>query len=385
MNLLVHYVVQAAVFVLFLAMIAAMAYRHRHGQRQGDGNLDGDFGVANTRVPPSWCPEEDRRYPFRSYEQDLLLWAAATDIDPARRAPAAVLRLTGAARLVAREIDTAVLQNGVMIQGMPADGIHALLHVLRTRYAPLEQEIQVHVVSELMQFSRMSGESTDELLARFEVVNNRAANLAQVDLGFILKSWMLLSALRVPLNSWSILLSPTEGQLPQDDIEFTAFKAYLRRNGHVYEAKGHDEQKSLTQPFFTNQSSNQGSTSLFPTWQGTQQSNPLTGHGWFQTMPNTSLFPTTTSNENDGWSSCDSLDSDELTWDDVATSYQQNATQQDVLISSIFNTDLPNVVGANPSISQDGRSRGKARVRENMVHRGTRDSKDRTRQSHSSL
>ncbi len=93
-------------FVCLAAITCLMAYRHHHHRGHGNGQhagpLDGEFGQANTCIPPSWRPDEDR-YPFRNYEQDLLLWSAATDIDEARRAPAAVLRLTGGARFVARD------------------------------------------------------------------------------------------------------------------------------------------------------------------------------------------------------------------------------------------------------------------------------------------
>ena len=68
--------------------------------QQAEANL----GLANGRIPPTWSIENDKNYPLRIFVEDLRLWGAATDIDVARRGPAVVLRITGAARALLREM-----------------------------------------------------------------------------------------------------------------------------------------------------------------------------------------------------------------------------------------------------------------------------------------
>ena len=52
---------------------------------------------ATVKTPPSWGPEQERRYPFKKYTKDLLLWLMATDVPQERHCATIVLRLTGAA------------------------------------------------------------------------------------------------------------------------------------------------------------------------------------------------------------------------------------------------------------------------------------------------
>ena len=52
----------------------------------------------------------------------------------------------------------------------------------KRRYAALDQEIQVHAISELMNFQRGQSENTDETIARFEIILHKAENLGQVQL-----------------------------------------------------------------------------------------------------------------------------------------------------------------------------------------------------------
>ena len=149
-------------------------------------------------------------------------WAAATDIEEPRIAPTVALRLQGSAKIVVREMDAGMLINGVVIpnpdpmnpQPIQITGLQYLLRQLRRRYAPLEQEVQIQAISDLFHFRKYSQETTDELIARFELCIHRAANRGQVIIGEAVCAWMLLSALGVPRDEWALLLAPTLGALP---------------------------------------------------------------------------------------------------------------------------------------------------------------------------
>ena len=217
-----------------------------------------NLGLATARVPPSWCSENDRNYPLRTWMRDVELWAAATDVPVARQAPAILIRLTGAVRNLMREIPIDILtqgQNYVDEFGNQAHrtGVEALLRILTNRYGALPQETQIFLVSELMQFHRHQKESTDEMLSRWDIVMMKAVDGGGiVDFVPPIRSWIILSHLRIPRTAWPQLLLPTRGMLPVTDDEYREMITYIRRNSHLYEYSG-DRSKSLQQPYFVSE------------------------------------------------------------------------------------------------------------------------------------
>ena len=86
------------------------------GATGGRARLTGDherIGHSTSKVPPFWEPSlELRGYPFRTWLQDLDVWAAGTELQPEQQAPAVVQRLGGAARELARGVPTQQLRDG---------------------------------------------------------------------------------------------------------------------------------------------------------------------------------------------------------------------------------------------------------------------------------
>jgi len=87
------------------------------GPGHGGRNHHMPAGTATLKQPPSWGPEQAQHYPFVQYVNDVMLWSLATDMDRMRQAPAVAMQLTGAARMVARQImespnGMALLQQG---------------------------------------------------------------------------------------------------------------------------------------------------------------------------------------------------------------------------------------------------------------------------------
>ena len=69
----------------------------------------------STKIPPVWDPANEERYPFRSWLQDVTMWAAATDLFPQQIGPSMALRVAGPAREILRDIPVQQLQNGAMV------------------------------------------------------------------------------------------------------------------------------------------------------------------------------------------------------------------------------------------------------------------------------
>lgn len=229
-----------------------------HMMRQQELN-DLNLQQANGRVPPAWGPEHERSYSFRYYEADTMLWCLASDMDEARKGPALALRLTGAAKMIIRELDPTVLVQGQVIvddqgQQVQLTGVQALLRILRRRYAPLDQEAQLHAVSEFFSFGRQGHEDTDQCVARFEVVTFRAEQVGGAMMNQVVLSWMLMHHLRIPKDRWPVILLETAGRLPNTPAEYQQFLLYVRRNGHLFD-RNNDGAKNLAgQQYFVDHS-----------------------------------------------------------------------------------------------------------------------------------
>ena len=227
-----------------------------HGYGRGINNQaeinDAHLQAASGKIPPTWSPERSRQYSLRTYERDLILWSASSEVDPVRMGPLVALRLGGSAKILAREMDINILAGGMDIpdpnggQGLVhISGVEFLLRQLQRRYAPLDQETQITAIADVFHFKKFGHESTDELLARFEITINQGEVNGQVQFGEVLKSWMLLNILHIPKAQWPVLLSPTLGALPATQPQYVAFLAYLRRSGHLYE-----EPRGIQQTFW---------------------------------------------------------------------------------------------------------------------------------------
>ena len=124
-------------------------------------------------------------------------------------------------------------------------GCAITLQASELRYGAMKQEVAIHAISELTDFRTSSGESTDAVLARFEVLLHRAGAIAGALFGSQLRAWLLLHHLRMPRAAWHLILSPTLGRSNPD--EYGNFCQYVRRNGHLHERSG-DDQKNMGVP-----------------------------------------------------------------------------------------------------------------------------------------
>ena len=177
------------------------------------------------------------------------------------------MRIGGSAKELIRELDVNILSNGMAFpdgQGnlIPHTGLECLIRALNQRFGPMQQELEIHVISEILHFRRQPGEDTDAVISRFELIRDRALQGANFDMSWVGFAFLLLSILGIPKNQWPLLLAPTQGALPADQAQYTAFCRYVRRQGHLYD-RNVDQVKNMT--FYTGTGADtQAPTVAFP-------------------------------------------------------------------------------------------------------------------------
>eukprot|EP00959_Pyramimonas_sp_CCMP1952_P430786 9021855-Pyramimonas_sp.AAC.1 len=193
--------------------------------------------MASMKVPPAWSPEWSSRYPFRRWLRDVTLWSIATEIPESAQGAAVVLRLGGAAREFADELDAQILQQGQILDlqdGLgprQVTGLAVLLRALARNYALEAGEDAIRAMAEMMAFSVQQHETIDVALNRFQVLKSRAIDHG-LNPGPSGWAWMLMTGLRVQPDEWLHLLGMFDNRLPQDEEEFSRLIQSIRRRGH---------------------------------------------------------------------------------------------------------------------------------------------------------
>ena len=193
-------------------------------------------GTNGQRLPPAWDPSRQSQYPFRQWTQDLLVWSIATDMDASRKAALVGMQLRGSAQELFRTIPPAALINGGFVNGAQVDPLTFLLHALSERFAALGDEVRLGAITDLLCFGRRSSyETVDDLLARFDILRQRAFDQGQLTMSITGLVWLLLRAVGVDDTQLIQLLQPFQGRVPQTEAELQALRVQLRRMGHVLE------------------------------------------------------------------------------------------------------------------------------------------------------
>ena len=193
-------------------------------------------GSAVPRMPPSWGPDMEGRYPFRQWSHDVLTWSIAADGDPSRKAALLAMSMKGTAYEFVRTLPPLTLVHGGLINGVQADPLTYLMHALAERFAALGEELRLSSVTDMLNFRRSApGERIDELLTRFDLTRQRAHDLGQLTVSVTGLAWILLRACEVTDNQLLQLLMPYQGRFPHNEVELTALKVQLRRMGHILE------------------------------------------------------------------------------------------------------------------------------------------------------
>ena len=124
---------------------------------------------------------------------------------------------------------------GGMINGQQLDPVTYLLAGLQARFAALAEESRLKSMTEIMAFARKPGENINALLARYEIVRQRAAIEGQFVMSIEGCALQILRACGIQSQHLMTLLQPFQGQLPTTNNQFEQMCAQLRRYGHIAE------------------------------------------------------------------------------------------------------------------------------------------------------
>ena len=200
------------------------------------GHMMPHWGQQSSRLPPAWGPEMADRKPFREYSRDVMVWSIMNpDLSESRKAAAIVSQLRGAAAELGREIPAQTLVAGGPINGVMADPMTYVMHILAENYAVLGEEQRLHVLTELMTFARRPNEITDHLISRFDAVRLRASQQGQMQVSIQGLTWILLRAIGCSEQQLITLLQPLNGQLPGTLQQYRELMLRIRRMSHIIE------------------------------------------------------------------------------------------------------------------------------------------------------
>jgi hypothetical protein len=245
---------------------------HHHGPQSN--------GLATLKTPPTWGPEMAQHYPFIQYVNDVILWTLATDMDRLRQGPAVAMQLSGAAKLVVRQITESphglqrIQQGEQLPDGTVSTGVMVLLQAVGQRFAPLEMELTTRAMHDMMNFRRLNGETIDMILTRFDTIRNRAVQNGGMLMTTQGLAWILMKAVGLSTEQWDRVLDTIGGHMPLTEEEFQRICDRVRRMGHMQEP-GAFQKTGAGDGFFTEQNPN-GQAYFFPTFdQGTLGSAAL--------------------------------------------------------------------------------------------------------------
>ena len=136
-------------------------------------------------------------------------------------------------------------------------------------------------MTEMLAFARRPGENINALLARYEVVRQRAANEGHFVMSIEGCALQILKAAGFPWTQLSMLLHQLGGRLPNTEAEYQQLIIQIRRLGHVQEAAPGNIATILQGPFrqarpgqyYVDPATNQTSAQQLQSyWQQQQQS-----------------------------------------------------------------------------------------------------------------
>ena len=154
---------------------------------------------------------------------------------------------------------------GVQHQGRQISGIEFLINRLEERFGLLEQELQIHVLRDMLGIYKQQSESIDECINRFGIVCLKADEGANIKLPPRVLSRILLNGLGIGPKEWPQILFATRGALPVDAQQFRELAEYLRRRGHLTDNSSHTDpaKQFRNNNFFSNNASADGAMPVF--------------------------------------------------------------------------------------------------------------------------
>ena len=195
--------------------------------------------VANTETPPTWAPEmaHDAVYPYTltEYKRDVSRWLAATKVNAERRGPILALAIGGAGRAVVDEIDDEQLVNGVDMDINDGQGLR-LVSGPRLIFLALERKFPENAEASMLRagleffgFQPKRDENVQLVFLRFDRMLDRANQLANLDISYPFRAWMLLALLRLPPKKWAEYLKDMGHRFPDNLADYRRLQEAIVR------------------------------------------------------------------------------------------------------------------------------------------------------------
>ena len=236
--------------------------------------------IADMNKPPSWEPElahnKDYAYTLEEWIRDLRRWLAATKLHTARQGPLISLSVGGAARMVLDELDEETLIHGTVAdfgdgQGRQAhSGVECIIRVLRLKFPENSEARMLKAGLEFFSFCPRPGEIWEVLILRFNTMLQKADQLAELQISWPFKSWMLLTLLRLPARKWTELLKDMDHHFPRTEEQYQELQQMILREKAL-------EAQIQGNPTDNTQASN--AFMVFATHMSTHRSFVLQSHG----------------------------------------------------------------------------------------------------------
>ena len=195
--------------------------------------------IADVNKPPPWQPEmayrKDYPYTLEEWLTDLRRWMAATKLSEQRKGPLVSLSVGGAARIVLDELDEETLINGVRAdlndgQGLRHhSGVDCIIRILRLKFPENLEARMLRAGLDFFSFCPRQGEVWEVLFLRFDVMLAKADSVAELQISWPFKAWMLMSLLRLPTRKWSSLLKDMNHHFPRTEAQYKELQNMILR------------------------------------------------------------------------------------------------------------------------------------------------------------
>jgi hypothetical protein len=162
-------------------------------------------------------------------------WVIITPLAPHQQASAIVSRLGGTARDMGRTLTPDEMFNGGIVNGERLDPVTYIVAGLHRNFAQLDEETRLAAMTEFLAFQRRSGESISSVLARYDLVRNRARQEGNFDMNVEGNALQLLRATHTTETQMIEFLRPFNNVLPTTEEQLRTLIDNMRRTYRITE------------------------------------------------------------------------------------------------------------------------------------------------------
>jgi hypothetical protein len=185
----------------------------------------------------------DKQYPYslEEWARDVRRWQFSTKTASERQGPKLSLAIGGAARVIVDDLPEELLASGSTVdfgdgKGLVhRTGVELIFRAIFLRFPIDKEALLLRVGIEFFNFTPRREELLPAIFLRFDVMLDRANNLAELGISFPFRSWMLLSLLRLPGKKWAEYLKDMGHRFPRTQIQYQQMQTEIVRERTLIE------------------------------------------------------------------------------------------------------------------------------------------------------